>query len=228
MALAEDFKLHITTHLQHLKNLSNGVPSGLQGQLAEVSTILSTYDNALAKIKQNDGLSDKGQGEATRKAYDDAQVAVEKWKTGKTSGLDRQIASQRAALLSQSDSGIATPTDLQVTNMVSRLSEFDPLEVEVLYASASDQERRIVEAAATAIGRQPVKHGDKLVWEPLIKPETMTAAIAARAERANPDGAAKLLDLQRIRNTYDALAGEAKGLLHASFPSHHEPEPVST
>jgi len=55
----------------------------------------------------------------------------------------------------------------------------------------------------------------------------MTEAIAARAERANPDGAAALRDLQEIRNMYQALAAAAKGLLHASFPSHREPAPVA-
>ena len=65
------------------------------------------------------------------------------------------------------------------------------------------------------------------MWEPLISNERMTEAIAARAERANPDGAAALRDLQEIRNMYQALAAAAKGLLHASFPSHREPAPVA-
>jgi hypothetical protein len=44
----------------------------------------------------------------------------------------------------------------------------------------------------------------------------------------NPEGATALRDLQRIRNTYDALAGAATGLLHAAFPSHKEPTPVAS
>jgi len=112
--------------------------------------------------------------------------------------------------------------------MVTRLSAFDPLEVEILYSDASDTERKIIEAAANAIGRQPRRRGKQLVWEPLISPERMTDAIAARAERANPEGAAALRDLQRIRNTFDALSGVATGLLHAAFPSHKEPTPVAS
>jgi hypothetical protein len=228
MSITQDYALIVSTQLTHLdRSLRNGVPTGVPAQLAEVSTTLATYDGQLAKLKADDGLSQAGLARQIRTAYDKAQTAVEQWRVGKTSGIDKQLSSQRAALLTDADKALPVPTDLQVTNMVQCLSDFDPLEVEMLYANATDAERRIVEAAASAIGRQPVRRGDKLVWEPLIATERMTEAIAARAERANPEGAAQLRSLQEIRNTYEAVAGAAKGLLHASFPAHHEPASVA-
>jgi hypothetical protein len=76
--------------------------------------------------------------------------------------------------------------------MVQQLSAFDPLEVEVLYSDATDSERRIIEAAAGAIGRQPRRRGEQLVWEPLVPAERVSGVVAARMERTNPDGVAVL------------------------------------
>jgi hypothetical protein len=227
MALSEDFGVHIGTHLDSLKSLRSGVPEGLPAQLGEVSAILLDYDVAVEKIDEDRHLSAEGKAAKVKTAHDEATAAVEKWRTGKTTGIDAQTASQRAALLAQADKATPVPSDLQVANMVQRLRDFDPLEVEILYADGTDAERKIIEAAANAIGRQPIRRGDSLTWEPIISTERMTAVIAERVERANPDGAAALRDLQRIRNTYDTLAGSAKGLLNDAFPTHYESAPVA-
>ncbi len=217
MSLAQDFEVHIRTHLENLKTMQQ-MPSGLSDQMTEVSNILTTYDSAIAKIATNDRLTAKGKAEEARVAHDAALSDVDAWRTRRTGGIEAQASAQRAALLPQADEALPTPTAMQVQNMVQRLSAFDPLEVEVLYADATDAERRVIEAAAAAIGRQPRRRGEQLVWEPLIPPERVAATVAARLERTNPEGAAALRDMQRIRNTYDALAGSASGLLRESVP----------
>jgi hypothetical protein len=113
---------------------------------------------------------------------------------------------------------------LWVQNMVQRLSAFDPLEVEILYVDATDAERRVIEAAVDAIGRQPRRvanpAGDQVVWEHLLDPERVAAGRESRLEQANPDGATALRDLEHMRSTYDALASAAAGLLRDSLPTH--------
>jgi hypothetical protein len=84
-------------------------------------------------------------------------------------------------LQSQADKLLSTPTELQVRNMVEQLRQFDSLEVESIHADANDTERRIIEAAADAIGRQPRKRGEQVVWESLI---------LAEASEGNSRGAA--------------------------------------
>jgi hypothetical protein len=120
------------------------------------------------------------------------------------------------------------PTDLQVQNMVQRLASFDPLEVEILYSDATDAEKRIIEAAAEMLGRQPRRRGEQVVWEPLIRPERVDAVREARVEMANPAAVAALRDSQRIRNTYDAVAGAASGLLKESLPTWVLEPPASS
>jgi len=227
MSLTQDFELIMTTHFAALERRLSSVPSGLADQVAEVPAAIATFEGELTKLQQDDGLSQVGQARRVQVAYDAAQVRVENWRVTRTSGIDKQMAALRASLLTEANKGLPTPTDLQVTNMVTQLSGFSDLERELLYLTASDVGRRVIEAAAAAIGEQPVRHGDKVAWEPVIKAETITEAVAARVERANPDGAAALRDLQEIRNTFEALAGAAKGLLHASFPTHREPAPVA-
>ncbi len=219
MAVKQDFDLHVSLHLQSLETLQSGVPSGLPTQLAEVSTILTNYDADVAKIEKDPHLSADGKAAKVKIACIAAQAAIDEWNAGKTKGIDAQTAAQRARLEAQADKLLPVPTDMQVQHMVQRLSAFDSLEVEILYANATDAERRIIEVAADAIGRQPRKRGEQLVWEPLIATERIAAVRVARMERANPDGAAALRDSQRIRNTYDAVACAAKGLLRESLPS---------
>ncbi len=226
MSVKQDFELHVAIHMQDLKTLRNAVPSGLQAQFAEVSAVLATYDAEVAKIHNDKHLSAEGKAAKLKTVHDEAQAAVQKWQSGRTSGIEAQSAAQREKLESATNKLFPAPTDLQVQNMIARLSAFDPLEVEILYSDATEAERHVIEAAAEAIGRQPRRRGNEVVWEPLIAMERVAAMVAARIERANPDGAAALRDLQRIRGTYDALAGAAKGLLRDSLPGYAAGVPI--
>ena len=217
MALATDFELHRALHLDSLKSLRGGVPEGLPAQLAEVTPILRVYDEAVATIRRDEGLSPKGKAAQLKAAHDTASAAIEAWKAKKTTGITAQVTAKRAAMQTKVDKNLPTPTGLQVQNMIQRLSAFDPLEVDVLYADATDTERRIIEVAAEAIGRQPIRQGDKIVWAPLIPPDRIAAVMEARIETANPEDVTQLRDLQRIGNTYETIAGSAIGLLAESM-----------
>lgn len=220
MSLTQSFDVHIGTHMESL-NMRNGVPSGLADQLADVSAVLSSYDAALTKIEKDTHLTPAGRAAQIKDARDAALAAVQQWRASRTSGIDAQAAVTRAALQTQADQALPAPTATQVANMAYRLSSsFNPLEVELLYADATDEERRVIEAAAEGIGRIPrrlaIPGGEQIVWEHLLAPERIAAVREARLERVNPEGAAALRDLQQIRGTYDALAGAAAGLLRGA------------
>jgi hypothetical protein len=227
MSFRQDFDFTVSTQLAAMRRLQNGVPSGLPAQLEEVGTIVSGFETQLDALRNDDGYSQAGRTRQVAAAYDKAQVAVEEWRVARTNGVDKQLAGLRTALLTQANQNIPTPTDLQVQNMITRLADFDPLEVEMLYSNATDAERRVIEAAATAVGRQPVRRDDRVIWEPLLSTDRMSEAIATRAERANPDGAAQLRDLQQVRSAYEAVAAAAKQILQTAFPSHNEARPLA-
>ena len=198
MPVMEDFGVHVSTHLTSLQSLRGGVPEGLPAQLAEIAPILKSFDTRLIEISKDDSLSAIGKDNALKAARESAAADIEKWRLSKVNGIEAQIATSRAALQAKADKDLSKPTDLQITNMVQRLREFDPLEVEILYADASDEERRIIEVAAEAIGRQPIRQGTQIIWAPLIPPDRIDAVKEARIERTNPDGVAALKDLQRL------------------------------
>lgn len=230
MSLANDFDLHRNLRVESLKTLHN-MPAGLPGQLAEVTPILAEYDAALAQIATNNNLSAAGKAEQIQQAYERATADVENWRAAKVNAVNAQTDTKRAALHSLVEKSLPTPTDVQVQNMAQRLSAFDPLEVEVLYADATDAERVIIEAAADAIGRQPRRLsspiGSQVVWEHLLSPERVAAVREARITQVNPDGAMALRDLQVISNTYAAMAGAAAGLLRESVAGVAERVPVA-
>jgi len=221
MSLSKDFDLHQTMHLQSLNRLRNGVPSGMPEQLGEVSAILTTYDTAQAKIAADANLTPAGKASQIKDARDAALAAVQQWKASRTNGIDAQTIVTRAALHKQADKALPAPTAMAVENMVTRLSAFNSLEVELLYADATDAERRVIETAAEAIGRAPKRVSlpggeQQVVWAHLLAPERVAAVREARLEQVNPDGAAALRNLEIIRGTYDALGSAAAGLLRGA------------
>lgn len=216
MATKDDYGVHLGIHLKSLESLRGGVPEGLPAQLAEVAPILDSFDSARARITADADLSQTGRENQLNAARAEAEADIEQWRTSRTTGIESQIAASRTANQATVDKELPKPTDLQVTNMIQRLAGFDPLEIEILYADASDTERRIIEVAAESIGRQPVKRGDVISWEPLIPSARVAAVMEARIASANPPCTAALRDLERIRNTYDFLAGSAKALLKES------------
>ena len=84
-----------------------------------------------------------------------------------------------------------------------------PTEIATFYDSATDDERRLMEAAAASVGRVPMKTDNGLQWRPLLDPETVTASIAARAAVRDPEGATRLEELAEIRAMHVTVAAVA-------------------
>ena len=99
--------------------------------------------------------------------------------------------------------------------MAEKLSALDPLECEVLYSDATEQERLVIEAAVESLGRVSRRRGPDgaLVWEHILSPERIAKAKSARMNRADPSASAALEDLNRIRNAYSSMASAARSLL---------------
>jgi hypothetical protein len=214
MALVNDLEFHRDRHLDSLKTLSGGIPAGLSDQLSELAPPLAEYETAAALIANDANLTELGRQNARADARAKATAAIEAWTTGKTAGVDAQAAALDATRRTQAEKGATPPTALAVTFMAERLGTLDPLEVDVLYSDATDQERLLIEVATESVGRVPRRRPDgTVVWEHILSPERIAQGRAARLERVDPAASASLRDLARIRRTYEAMAGAAVGLV---------------
>jgi len=218
MSMRSDFDLHREVHLKALADLECGVPSGLVVQLNELAPVVGGYEMAAATIQADARLSDVGRQHAAKVERDKAAAAIGVWKAGKIGGVDAQVAALESARQAQANQRDGQPTEFQVKFMAEKLVALDPLECEILYSDGSEEERLTIEAAVEAVGRVPRRRGPDgaLVWEHLLDPARIASARAARLERADPNVAASLRDLARIRNVYAAMASAATSLVGAS------------
>jgi hypothetical protein len=223
MSATFDFDFFAKNHLGYLSSTMPSVPAGVPDQVAQLRTIVVAYDAAIAAATDDKRLSSVGKGDAFDAAKASAEAGIDTWANAKTSGIDQQMAGLQSRLLAAANTGVPDPTPLQVQLMCARLAEFDAIENMGLYSNATDAEKRVIEAAVAALGRQPVRRNGSLTWQPLLDPELINASILARAERSVPDVADQLRTLQRIRNLFDTLAGEAKSLLRSGTTA----EPVA-
>jgi hypothetical protein len=144
---------------------------------------------------------DSTRAAARKAALDD----IRKWHEPRLAGLDADIAVQRAALMPATEK----IDDRRIDFLLSRLRDRTPDEVAVLYNSASDGERQVMEAAAASVGRVPMKVGNGLEWKPLLDPEMVNETVLARVAAKNPEGVAKLQELVEIRAMHVTFAGNA-------------------
>jgi len=159
-----------------------------------------------ASIDANANLTGRGKGaEKTAKAAALVKEILDKH-TPRLTGLDADLAAHRAALLPQSSE---KPDARRIDFMLSHLRDRTPQEIGIFYTSATDEERLVMEAAATSVGRVPMKTGNGLQWQPLLDADTVNEAIMARATAKNPSGAAKLRELSEIRAMHVTVAGHA-------------------
>jgi hypothetical protein len=214
MALIDDFKLHQDLHLQALDNLHGGIPEGLPTQLSELAPTVAAYEEARTKIEADTTLTGLGKQNAIIDARTKAASSIDTWKAGKITGIDAQINQQQQAL-AKADPSTVQPTEFAIKFMAEVLQKHDSLENELLYATATDAERQVMELAAESIGRVPRRRGlaGELVWEPALSPERIAAARTARQADRNPPALAALNDARRIRNVYAAMASAAVELL---------------
>jgi hypothetical protein len=214
MSLIKDLELHLRIHLDALSNLSSGVPEGLPAQLAALAPVVGEFEAEAAKIAADPMLSTQGKATRDKAAREAAAATITKWEAALVAGVDRQIGALDAQL-AKADPATPPPNDAVVDALGHRLLEFDPIEMEVLYADASDRERLLIELAAERIGRVPRRRGPggELVWEHILDPERIAAGRAARLATANPAAVAAREDARRIRGIYTSLATAARKLL---------------
>jgi hypothetical protein len=96
-----------------------------------------------------------------------------------------------------------------LSRTLGRLQQFTPDEIAVLYSSATDEERVVMETASASVGRIPIKTANGLEWRPLLDAEMVNEAVLARAAEKNPQGVAKLNELAEIRAMHVTVANHA-------------------
>jgi hypothetical protein len=115
------------------------------------------------------------------------------------------MTQQRAALFGQVD----MPDPKRVELMSAHLLKHAHDDVAIFYGSATDAERREMEAASAAVGRVPVKGPTGKEWKPLLDPGTVAESQLTRAEQTNPAAAQKVRELIEIRAMQVTAVGVA-------------------
>jgi hypothetical protein len=93
--------------------------------------------------------------------------------------------------------------------MASQLQKFTPHEIAVFYNTATDPERRVMEAASASVGRLPMKTSNGLELKPMLEPDMVASAILERAEMTNPTAAQKVRELSEVRAMQVTITGVA-------------------
>jgi hypothetical protein len=170
-----------------------------------VATLVDAFDQQKATIAADPHLTDDGKKAALAKARATTREAVKAWQEPRLKGIDADLLAQRAALIPQAD----VPDQHRVSLMASELLKFTPQDRAILYNQATEDERRVMEAASAATGRVPFKSANGLELKPLLDPKTVDESILARAATANPTAAQKVQELMEIRQLTDSVAGVA-------------------
>jgi hypothetical protein len=175
-------------------------------QLDSAITITETFLSQKAAIDADPHLTPKGKDAARVKAAKEALEALGKWHSPRLAGLDADLGTQRAALIPTGDK----PDPRRVELMASRLIQFTQEENGVFYNAATGEERQVMEAASSVLGRIPVKAGDGgLELRPVLDPERVNESVMARAAERNPQAVARLNELAEIRAMHVTIASHA-------------------
>jgi superfamily I DNA/RNA helicase len=158
-----------------------------------------------AEITADRKLTSEGKYAAADTARTATRAAITEWHEQRLKNIDADMLEQRAALLSDA----STPDLKHVELMASHLQKYAPQELAVFYNSATEPERRAMEAASAAVGRVPMKTANGLEWKTLLEPEMVNDAIMARAEATNPTAAQKVRELTEIRAMQVTITGVA-------------------
>jgi hypothetical protein len=172
----------------------------------EPVTLVAKFRADITAIDANKHLTPEGKQAARTQAGRTVLDAIAKWHAPKLAGLDADLGVHRAALLPPATE---KPDDRKLDFLLSHLRDRTPQEIAMFYNSATDDERRVMEAAAASVGRVPMKTEHGLEWQPLLDPETVHDSIMHRASVTNPDGAKKLQELTEIRAMHVTVAGIA-------------------
>jgi hypothetical protein len=181
----------------------------------DIGTVLVPYEHLRAIVtglrKQRDAiaadrnLTPAGKNDALRKAAETARAAVNQWHANRLKDLDADLTAQRAALIGTVD----RPDPTRIELMTSHVLKHTPESLVVFYSSATEAERREMEAASAAIGRVPLKTANGFEWKPLLDPSMVAEAQLERASQTNPTAAQRVRELSEIRDMQVTLTGVA-------------------
>jgi hypothetical protein len=182
-------------------------PETVLDPLAEPVTVLEAFHERNAAIRSDVNLTTKGKDAARAKAATEALTAIGRWHTPNVTGIDQDLGAQRAALVPTPKQ---QPDGRQIDFILSHLRDKTPQEIAVLYNSATDDRRLLMEVASASVGDIPRKAADGgMEWKPLLDPETVNESVMARAAQKNPQAVAKLNELAEIRAMHVTVAGHA-------------------
>lgn len=166
---------------------------------------VATLRAKVAEINADRYLTPEGRAAARKKAAGEAADSVRAWQAKRQAGLDADLGAQRAALLPTGE----RPDQRRIDFMLAIMQRHTSEELNVFYGSASDAERRVMEAASASVGRVPTKTASGLVWQPLLNPESVQESIMARAQAEKPAALERLRELELIRAATATLAQHA-------------------
>jgi hypothetical protein len=181
-------------------------PKTVLDAFEEPALIVDRFHQERATINADANLTPQGKAAATQRAAKAALDALGKWQTPKLSGLDTQVAQQRASLAPQGPK----PDPRRVDYLLARLQGHTPEEIATFYNAATDEERVLMEAASASVGRIPTKTANGLQWQPLIASEVVNDSVLARAQAKDPAGVAKFNELTEIRAMHVTVAQHAQ------------------
>jgi len=178
-------------------------PGVVFGSLREVESMIGTLAADVRTIDADTHLTPEGRA-AKRSATVAKMVAdIEKWRDARLGALDANLTAQRAALTPAA----AAPDPRKIDHLLGVLRTLTPREIAVVYGSATDAERQLMEAASALVGRQPTKTPEGgTVWAPLLDPDIVAATVLARAETAQPEAASRMRELADVREMTATVA----------------------
>ena len=196
----------------HLANLNGRLKfMKLEGVERDFNALVEHVDGYREKadaIGKDGRFTERGRTEARTEAAKAALEAIEKWKS-KVAGLQKHAASIRGALLNI-DAAATKPTDRAIDHLLSRLRDFDPLQISIFYTTASDEERRLLEACSQSVGRIPTKtKAGGLKWQSMLEPEVVGDAIMMRCAAEAPEKAEQLAEVQSLAEVYETVLAVA-------------------
>lgn len=202
----------VITTLQRNTLMRHYQPEAVFTSLREPLNAIDEMVEAVKAVKADPHLSAEGRTAKCAALLAGATERVTTWRTKRLAGLDADLTAQRAAL---TPSGKA-PDPRRVDHLLAVLRTFTPLEVSVVYGSASEDERVVMEAAAALVGRTLVKTSEGgIVWAPLIEPDVIAEAVMARAAAAHPEAVDRMRELTEVRAMTATVAGNALADLRA-------------
>lgn len=187
-------------------------PEAVFTALREPLNAIEEMVTAVNSVKADPHLSADGRAAKRAALLAAATERVTTWRTKRLSGLDADLAAQRAALAPSAKA----PDPRRVDHLLAVLRTLTPLEVSVAYGSASEDERIVMEAAAALVGRAPTKTRDGgTVWTPLLEPDVIAEAVMERAVAAHPEAVDRMRELAEVRAMTATVAGNALADLRA-------------